>query len=246
MFLLVGWHYIKQGFGVMAVLAARRGVTFRPRERLAVLAHGYAAWAHAWASHAHPGLEVEEKGLVYTTLSLLPPGIDRFTRPALAATGILLAGVLLRKWRREGRLPLVAPLTALLCSIWAWSIYSGIDPLVKYMVPALHSAQYLYFVGLLSGNEAKERAGCPGSRRAAGAPRAPRGVGAGARVGPVPRGAVDPGRGAGVAAGSVVSAGAHAVFRLESSSTVVNIHHYFIDNVVWRRDNPLTRYLRSA
>ena len=32
MFLLVGWHYVKQGFGVMTVLAARRGVKFTPHE----------------------------------------------------------------------------------------------------------------------------------------------------------------------------------------------------------------------
>ena len=26
---------------------------------------------------------------------------------------------------------------------------------------------------------------------------------------------------------------------------VVNIHHYFMDHVIWRRDNPDTRYLRE-
>jgi hypothetical protein len=26
---------------------------------------------------------------------------------------------------------------------------------------------------------------------------------------------------------------------------VVNIHHYFMDAVIWRRDNPDTRYLRD-
>ncbi len=26
----------------------------------------------------------------------------------------------------------------------------------------------------------------------------------------------------------------------------VNIHHYFMDTVIWRRENPLTRYLRSG
>jgi|GEM_PF-1747799 len=28
--------------------------------------------------------------------------------------------------------------------------------------------------------------------------------------------------------------------------TVVNIHHYFIDSVIWRRDNPETRFLVDA
>jgi hypothetical protein len=240
MFLLVGWHYVKQGFGVMVVLAARRGVTFRPRERLVILAHGYVAWAHAWASHTRPNLEVEEQGVVYTTLDLLPPGIDRFTRPALLATVILLAGMLIRKWRIEGRLPLVAPLTALLCSIWAWSIYSGIDPLVRYMVPALHSAQYLYFVGLLSANEARERSAAPFFESSR------------ARLGLLAASAL--------ALGWVLFHGAPwaldgAVSRRDRGAalgptpyfaalyTFVNIHHYFMDNVIWRRENPLTRYL---
>ena len=26
----------------------------------------------------------------------------------------------------------------------------------------------------------------------------------------------------------------------------VNLHHYFMDHVIWRRDNPETRYLREA
>ncbi len=160
MFLLVGWHYIKQGFGVMAVLASRRGVTFLPRERLVILAHCFAAWAHAFASHAHPGREVEEKGLVYTNLPL-PAGLDRVTRVVVAASVVALVAMLVQKWRREGRLPLVTPLTALLASVWAWSIYSGIDPLVRYMVPALHSVQYLYFVWLVQGTEAREREGAP-------------------------------------------------------------------------------------
>ena len=28
--------------------------------------------------------------------------------------------------------------------------------------------------------------------------------------------------------------------------TVVNIHHYFMDHVIWRRDNPKTRYLAGG
>lgn len=28
--------------------------------------------------------------------------------------------------------------------------------------------------------------------------------------------------------------------------TFVNLHHYFMDAVIWRRDNPDTQYLRDA
>src|SRR5512140_2835497 len=131
MFLLVGWHYVKQGFGVMTVLAARRGVRFGPRERRIVLAHCYAGWAYAWASPHAPRREVEEKGVVYTSLAH-PALLERVTLALFVATAVLLGAMLMRKRWREGRLPLATPLAALLSSIWAWSVYSSIDPLVVY------------------------------------------------------------------------------------------------------------------
>jgi hypothetical protein len=115
------------------------------------------------------------------------------------------------------------------------------------MVPALHSVQYLYFVWLLKGNEAREREGPPWfevSARvrlgilAASAvllgwvlfhvapaalddilvPRHPRS--SEAALGPTPYFA--------------------AIFAF------VNIHHYFMDYVIWRRENPQTRYLFAS
>ena len=51
MFLLVGWHYVKQGFGVMSVLAARRGVRFTSggvaSSRSAILCGSRLSWMSA-------------------------------------------------------------------------------------------------------------------------------------------------------------------------------------------------------
>ncbi len=243
MFLLVGWHYVKQGFGVMTVLAARRGVRFARSERIALLAHAYAGWAHAWANPADPGTEVEEKGVVFTTV-LHPAWLERATHVVFLGTACALVVILLRKRRREGRLPIATPLTALFCSIWSWSIYSSIDPLVVYAIPALHSVQYLYFVWLLRRGEAREREGPPWFELSAatrlgalaasalglgwllfhGAPSllddllVPRRLPAGlAALGPTPY--------------------------FAALYTVVNVHHFFMDSVIWRRENPETRYL---
>jgi hypothetical protein len=242
MFLLVGWHYVKQGFGVMTVLSARRGVHYTSRERLVILTHCFAGWAYAWASPADLGREVEEKGVVYTTFTHAA-WLERATHIVLLSTVLPLIAVLFQKWRHEGRLPIFTPLTALLCSIWSWSIYSSIDPLVRYVTPALHSAQYLYFVWLLKDNEAREREGPPWfevSRRV--------------RLGALAVSAL--------ALGWVLFHGAPEVLdgalvsrRVRASDmgatpyfaalyTFVNIHHYFMDYVIWRRENPHTRYLR--
>jgi len=242
MFLLVGWHYVKQGFGVMTVLAARRGVRFSPRERLAILAHCYAGWAYAWASPYDPGKEVEEKGLVYTTIAH-PHGLERLTLVVFLTTAVCLFAVLARKWWREGRLPIVTPLMAMLCSVWIWSVYSSIDPLVVYAVPALHSLQYLYFVWLLKGSEAREREGPPWFERAASV-----------RLGLLAVSALGLGwllfHGAPAALDDFLVPRRSRFTDLGPTPyfaaifAVVNIHHYFMDYVIWRRDNRQTRYLR--
>jgi hypothetical protein len=241
MFLLVGWHYCKQGFGVMTVLAARRGVRFSARERFAILAHCYAGWAYAWASPFDPGREVEEKGVVYTSIAH-PVGLELLTHAAFLGTGVVVLAVLALKWWRERRLPLVSPLVALFCSVWMWSVYSSLDPLVLYAIPALHSAQYLYFVWLLKGGEAREREGPPWFERSAGV-----------RVGLLAVSALGLGwllfHGAPSALDDFLvprrsrftDLGATPYFA--ALYTVINIHHYVMDAVIWRRDNPRTRYL---
>ncbi len=244
MYLLVGWHYVKQGFGVFVVLAGRRGVHFDGRERLAILGHCFTGWAYAWASPYDPGTEMEEKGLVYTTVAH-SLALERVTHVVFLASIFPLAWVVLRKCRRGSLVSILTPLTALLSTIWSWSIYSSIDPLVRYAIPALHSVQYLYFVCLLRGNEAKEREGPPWFEP-------PRGV----RLGMLAVSALG--------LGWIIFHGAPAfldgalVSRKDATTsdlgptpyfaaifTFINIHHYFMDYVIWRRDNPATRYLRE-
>ena len=78
-------------------------------------------------------------------------GADEVVRLSLAALVVTLVAVLVllaQKWKRERGLPLLAPLTALFVSVWAWSIFSGIDPLIRYMIPALHSLQYTIRAGV--------------------------------------------------------------------------------------------------
>ena len=245
MFVLVGWHYVKQGFGVMIVLCARRGLRFAPAERWIIVAHCFAGWAYSWANPHREARLDEVKGVVYAAIAR-PHWFELLALGAVVVTSALLIGMLLRKWRREGPLPLFTPLTALLCSIWLWLIYSNVDPLVRYVMPALHSLQYLYFVWLLRRNEAKSREAEPffeaptrerltllavsalalGWLLFHGAPEALDEMFVGARR---PR----PGDGLGPTP------------YVAALYAFVNLHHYFMDHVIWRRDNPRTRFLMA-
>lgn len=245
MFFFVGWHYVKQGFGVLTVLSARRGVRYSALERKVLLLHCYAGWAYAWASPADPGTQMEEKGVVYTTIAH-SRALDLATGVVFAASTIALVWVLARKWRNERQLPPLAPLTGFLAAIWLWTLYSSIDPLMAYVIPALHSIQYLYFVWLLKRNEAR-----------AGAALEQFGASIQKRLVLLVLTTL--------ALGFILFHGAPALvdgsFVLDASPppetmarlgpspffaalfTFVNIHHYFMDTVIWRRENPEMRYL---
>ncbi len=246
MFLLVGWHYVKQGFGVLALLSARQGAPLGGAERRVFLLHAYTAWAYAWANPALPGGLFEEKGVVYSSVPH-PRWLELGAGALLALSGAALVYVLAARWQAQRRLPPLAPLAGFLITLWSWTIYSAFDPLVQYFVPALHSVQYLYFVGLLEGSRARAEEGPPHFGRSAGARLTLlavsalglgwllfRGVPTALDELLVPR-----------ASGSSASLlGATPFFA--AFFVVVNIHHYLMDAVIWRRENPDMRHLRAS
>ncbi len=247
MFLLVGWHYAKQGFGVLTVLSARRGVRISVRERTIFLAHCYAAWAYAWSSPSVAAGQYQEKGVVYSAVAH-PRWLEFATGGALAVSSVALVWVLVARWRREGTTLPLAPLTGFLITIWSWTIYSSADPVLRYLIPALHSVQYFYFVWLMKRNEARESEGPPTFGRPASV-----------RVGFLAVSAIALGwlllrGGPELLDGIFVAKPSRGAVPDDLGLTpffaalyvFVNVHHYFMDNVIWRRDNPDTRYMRLA
>jgi hypothetical protein len=245
MFLLVGWHYVKQGFGVLMVLSARRGARISTRERTVILLQCFAGWAYAWASPAIAGGEFEEKGIVYRAPAH-PRWLELTTAAVLAASTAALFWMLAAKWSRERRMLPLAPLCGFLITVWSWTIYSSIDPLVQYVIPALHSIQYLYFVWLMKRNQAREAEGPPSFGRPVGVQLGFLALSALAlgwflfRGAPTLLDATLARRTRNVAVDALGETPYFAAIFV-----IVNIHHYFMDHVIWRRDNPETRYLRE-
>ena len=245
MFLLVGWHYAKQGFGVLTVLSARRAIRFSAAERVVILVHCYAAWAFSWANPVRAAGEFEEKGIVYWGPAH-PHWLELVTGTGLALSTLALIGSLGSKWWREGRLPF-APLAAFLATIWFWTIYTALDPLVRYVIPALHSIQYLYFVGLMKRNQARAQEGPP----LFGPPAATRLTALAISALLLGWGML---RGAPWLLDASVAPSLHhdpAAKALGDTPffaacfVMINIHHYFMDYVIWRRENQETHYLQQ-
>ena len=237
--LAVGWHYGKQGFGVLTVLSARRGVSFDPIERRVLLFHVYATWALAWSSPPLRAGEYEERGVVYWALAR-PEWLMWIAVAVCVVSTAGLAVVLVKKLRREGALPWT-PLLAYLATLWLWSVAASLDPLVRYVIPALHALQYFFFVGLLRWNEARSDEGPPRFGRPATSRLLALAVGA-------------------LLLGYALFRGIPAVLDAElvgregwdalgatpffaAFYVVVNLHHFAMDAVIWRREHAPTRYL---
>lgn len=266
MYLLVGWHYVKQGFGVLSVLSARRGTRFTQHERWIFLAHCFCGWAYAWTSPRETGRDYEEAGVVYAAMAH-PPGLETVTLVLFCASTLaLIVAVILRVMRRQGLPPLAAS-CGYFMSIWLWTVYSHVDPLMIYVIPALHSLQYWYFVYLLKRNETNDRyeqhaRAIDGLGVATGMTASP-GLFALRRLGLFFMTAVglawlffhgvpDVLDGTLVASAAsmglepdVSARGLGTTPYLAAFATFINIHHYFIDHVIWRRENPDLRYLRA-
>lgn len=247
MFVLVGWHYVKQGFGVLSVLSVRRGFRWSASARRWMLLHCLAGWAYAWASPFDPGTKSVVNGVFYVTLPH-PPGLERVTQILFFASAALAAAAVAREWRAQQRMPPLGALAGLLISVWLWTVYTRLDPLLAFWIPALHSLQYLYFVGLSRRNAARAAAGPPTFKGNVGrtlAVLAASAVGLGwLLLRGVP---------AWLDAALVLPPSSDRAMAamgptpyLAAFTAVVNIHHYFMDSVIWRREHDEIRHLFST
>ncbi len=176
-----------------------------------------------------------------------PRWLELTTGVVLGLSTVALASVLTAERRRQGRTLPVAPLAGLLITVWSWTIYSSIDPLLRYAIPALHSIQYLYFVWLMKRNEARESEGPPSFGRPVAVRLGFLAVSSLALGWLLFRGA--PGYLDGIfvppqgRAGTIDALGETPFFA--AFFVIVSIHHYFMDTAIWRRENPDTRFLRE-
>lgn len=242
MFFLVSWHYVKQGLGVLVMLSARGGLRFSPAERRLILAHAIAAWLYARATPFDPGSPFLEQGVFYHSLRH-PSWFEPVTRALFVVSALGLVVALGSFFKREGRLPPLAALFGFLCTVLTWVVFPSLDPLFVYVIPLLHSLQYLYFVGLREHAEGRHWEGEPHFGRPAAL-----------CVGLLAASALGLGwvlfHGLPDALDDVLSLASSDPLDplgptpwLAACFAFVNLHHYFMDAVIWRREVPEVRYL---
>ncbi|MGO9246258.1 MAG: hypothetical protein ACLQDC_15995 [Verrucomicrobiia bacterium] len=231
---LTGWHYVKQGYGLLIVDSVLKRSFFQTWEKWLLVANCYAVWLSYWCIY-NDGFGSNE---VFSKLIVLIHVPEILVRASLLVSGVLLVAILTMFGRRIVRGEPVPVLGALsyFTTLYIW-LFLLLDPWFLLIVPAFHSLQYLVVVWRYKLSELSARCG---SRMRAFSGFLAFGffVGIAAFI-IVPvflDSFVDYG---GTALGSGIFLFFFVVF--------INIHHYFLDNVMWRRENPdVRRYLMAT
>lgn len=144
MFFLVGWHYVKQGYGMAMVDAALKRAFFTDAEKAALLRNAYAVWMLSWLliNHALSGAATHYWGVQYVVISI-PVQATWVAAAAATACGL---EVCWRLWLRRQRGEAIAwnGLLAYAVSGYIWLLVY--DPVLTLWIPLFHSLQYMAVV----------------------------------------------------------------------------------------------------
>lgn len=233
MSILVGWHYVKQGFGMAMVDAALKKCYWPPATRRALLINAYVCWGAAWTVAASM-TTVNSQYWGMTSIRLeIPPLLVTGACVLAAATTIWCTLHLVRCWRqwqekglRWRQLP-VAGLVAYVTTLYFWLGLLSQEPAFAVFIPLFHSLQYLTVVARYKANEAKRIAGVSLISFASN------GVLLGAAGFWLLPGLADF-----IHTGKIPRFDGAPYFFIAAFWIFINVHHYFIDNVLWRQGNP--------
>ncbi|RWQ28952.1 hypothetical protein [Mesorhizobium sp.] len=244
----VGWHYVKQGYGMLMVDAVLKRRFFNEQDKKVLLFNGYAVWLFAWLQTNAVITERQFWGLDYYTFAA-PSWVTNIAVFAAAASTAATVVMLINRWRKHGGTLPYNGVVAYVVSLYAWILFVRINPLWLLVVPALHSLQYLAVVWRYQTNVELDRSDAviePEFKVLS-------------IIGPMYRlrvlGFIIIGSILGILGFWLVPIALSALIPynkevLGSSLFLfiawifINVHHYFLDNVMWRRGNPeVSKYL---
>lgn len=144
MFFLVGWHYIKQGYGIAMVDAALKKRFFSQSEKNGLLVNGYLVWilSWVWANVDQAGAAKRYFDIPYYIIPF-PVALLDILQLCVILTSINLARLIWLRMR-EGKAVAWVGFASYLVSLYVWLLVR--DPILLVWYPLFHSIQYLAVV----------------------------------------------------------------------------------------------------
>lgn len=234
MFLSVGWHYTKQCFGCVMVYAKFDDYFLSNWERNLIRWNLLGIWILSFVNSNLRGGYATYYGMPYRTYDLPSWAELAAAFFLVASTAAVILLIFFRRWRQEGRWPspnMLIPLVAM--QVW-WVPFIRQNDFYAYLTPFFHSLQYLAFVYKIETAKYNQEIATRDFKYSV------------TLIGLFV---------AGWAAFEIIPnsldkyffpSGSIFPFFLISALIFINIHHYFIDNAIWRfRDPEIKKNLLS-
>jgi hypothetical protein len=142
----VGWHYVKQGYGMIIVDSVLKKNLFSTAEKRALLINAYAVWTTSLLYINHTVKTSNFWGLERIAFDVpLPLVIVSGALTMLSSIGTLIAIAYRRRYATGQPFP-VAGAAAYIASLYVWLLVGRVDPMLLLIVPLFHSLQYLVVV----------------------------------------------------------------------------------------------------
>ncbi len=232
MFVIVGWHFTKQAYGAVMVTSSMKKYYYNSWERHVLKFNMYALWITSFLSFNIGEKTYDYWGIKYYSLNF-PKVAIHVAYGLTAASLFLFAGLMLFRIVKTKEWP---PLISIISfvAIYTWFLPIMYDPIYFLAVPFFHSIQYFTFVLALKKNQIVAQTNSKDKALKTAIAYVAFAVLTGVLFFEgIPR-VLD-----------VAVTYDHELFGeglfLFLFSVFINIHHYFIDNVIWRKDNELVK-----
>lgn len=232
MFISAGWHYVKQSFGVFMVHSALRKVYYNGWQRLILLINSYAMWFAAMSTPPKQG-SVSAKAITGVAIpyeSFTPP--HWLTTTCFAAaylTSALAITIIAKSWVKEGNRFSIIAFIGYLSMYYLFGAFFQFPAAWLTVIPVFHSLQYILFVvAYQRGHMKKELRAIPEAEsRKKTQFRYQRFYGYSFLLGVVFF----------VLLPVIIDAIYHTNIFTTLFVIFINVQHFFIDNVIWRKEN---------
>lgn len=249
----VGWHYVKQGYGVLITLSLYKNVFYNDWEKRILYVNGYAVWIYTWC-RTNSVTGVQPYYDVTYDVTAYPEWVVTGALILSWITSAAAGGVLLKHWLYDKKGLSLNAVMGYVAAIYLWVMLPYMNMAFYVFIPMFHSLQYLPFVYKFKKSEFMRARHAPEGDARKTHRRALAWLllftAAGFALGAlffdtIPK----------YADAHIWSLDGNPMsfidldpqFFLISFIVFINVHHFFIDSAFWRRDNKdVQQYLFRA
>lgn len=249
----VGWHYVKQGYGVLITLSLYRNVFYNDWEKRILYWNAYMVWIYTWC-RTNETSGVQPYYDITFDVTAYPAWIVQGSLILSWITTAAAGGVLLKHWLYDKKGISLNALMGYVAAIYLWVMAPYTNMAFYVFIPLFHSLQYMPFVYKYKKSEFVRAWHAPEGDAAKTHWRSMvwlcaftvAGFALGALFFDIIPKYLD-------AHPLLLTSNAVAVVELDPQFFLIafivfiNVHHFFIDSAFWRRDNTkVQQYLFRA